>query len=129
MAATLTDEARVLGKAYIHGLLIQWAVSEGTWKDLLATNTTLKSCAVVRLRRRLVRTLRERCWQDHRQRPENFLIDCTEPGAFPGQWHPLSTTNIADLLNLTHGTVVHALQRTAVTVTSEGLGSIDLETV
>lgn len=110
MAATLTDEAREWAKAYIERLLKKWKASDDDRKALLARNTTLKSCAVVRLRRRLVGTLRDTCWQDHRQRPARFSIDSADPGI---PWVRLSTTNIADLLNLTHGTVVQILKRTA----------------
>jgi len=112
MAATLTDEARKQGKAYIERLLDEWEVPPGVRKDLLTKNTTLKSCAVVRLRRQLARTLWGTCWQDHRQRPENFLINYTSAVNQP-PWYHLSTTNIAHLLKVTHGAVVRVLKRTA----------------
>jgi len=110
MAATLTDEARELAKTYIQQLLDQWDVPDGVRHDLMVQNTTLKSVAIVRIRRQLVRILRDRCWQDSLWRPEEFLIDHAKP---EGPWHHLTTTNIGRLLEVHYTTVIGLLKPTA----------------
>ena len=109
MAATLTDEARELCEKYIGRLLDEWEVPVQV-RIGLTGGGGVKLPDVTVVRERLVRRLRDTCWQDHRGRPKGFLVNHADPGI---PWVRLSTPNIGLLLGLTHTAVVKSLQRTA----------------